>query len=113
MAIILCANISIILYARTSDIPTILHNVRRCLSYRIWEVHVMLPTFVLVYYVAQASLECSLKAFLRKYAYGSFACIYACIPYVCLVLEEARRRHWISLEPELLMVVHCHGSGGN
>lgn len=59
----------------------------------------MLPTFALFYYVAQASLEHPLKAFLRKYAYGCFACIYACIPYVCLVLEEARRRHWISLEP--------------
>ena len=55
--IILCANMSVILYARMSDIPTILHNVRRCLSYRIWEVLIMLLTFVLFYYVAQASLE--------------------------------------------------------
>lgn len=94
-----------------SDIPTILHNVRRCLSYSIWEVLVMLPTFVLFYYVARASLEGSLKSFFNKYAYGCFACIYACISYVCLVLEEARRGHWIPLE--LLMVVRCHGSGGN
>jgi hypothetical protein len=31
--------------------------------------------------------------------------MYVCVPYVCLVLLEARRGHWILMEFEFKMVV--------
>jgi hypothetical protein len=29
------------------------------------------------------------------YEYGCFACLYACAPFMCLLLLETKRGHWI------------------
>lgn len=48
---------------------------------------------------------CPTHLFIFIFCIGVFACMYVCVPHMCLLPAEARIGHWISLELELQAVV--------
>lgn len=47
------------------------------------------------------------------YVYKPFVWIFMCTPHACLVPKEVRRRHWIHLKLEKLIVLSCPVNAGN